>query len=139
MKEHAILAQDNTSDWLGISVQTAEPGHAVITMTVREEMLNGFGITHGGMIFAFADTCFAMTCNDPAGSAETITVAQGADVNFVSSPRAGATLTAEGRLLATTGRSGLCDITVTDDQENLVAHFRGRSRTIPARKKGAQV
>lgn len=138
MPEHALLKNDNTSDWLGIEVHLAQPGHAVISMVVRDEMLNGFGITHGGMIFAFADTCFAMTCNDPAGSEDTITVAQGVDINFISSPRAGAKLTAEGKLLATTGRSGLCDITVTDDQDNLVAHFRGRSRTIPARKKGAQ-
>lgn len=136
--KHVMLQNDNASERLGIEVITAEPGHAVISMVVREEMLNGFGIAHGGMIFAFADTCFAMTCNDPAGCAETITVAQGVDINFLSSPRLGSRLTAEGKVLASTGRSGLSDITVTDDQGNLIAHFRGRSRTIPNRQKGAQ-
>src|SRR5690625_4569948 len=94
-------------------------------------MLNGFEIAHGGIIFAFADTIFAWACNSPDGDGSTITVAQGVDVNFVSSPKAGATLTGIGNRRANYGRSGLDDITVYDDSDQLVAGLRGRSRTIP--------
>lgn len=128
------MGRDPSADWLGIEVEHAEDGHAVMHMTVRPEMLNGFGTAQGGMIFAFADACFAWVCNDPAGDGSTITVAQGADVNFVSSPRAGQRLRAEGRRVAQYGRSGLYDIQVTDDAGGLVATFRGRSRTVPQRR-----
>src|SRR5699024_4131541 len=106
-------------------------GYAKGQMQVREDMLNGFEIAHGGMVFAFADSIFAWTCNDPNGDGSTITVAQGVDVNFLSSPAAGTVLTAVGRTRATSGRSGLCDITVRDDNDALIAEFRGRYRTIP--------
>ena len=135
MPHHPVLTGDRASEWLGITVERADPGHSVITMPVREEMLNGFGIVHGGMIFALADSCFAMTCNDPASDGSTITVAQGVDINFLSSGRAGQTLVAEGCLIATTGRSGLCDITVSTEDGSVIAQFRGRSRTVPNRQK----
>ena len=135
MSHHPVLTGDRASEWLGITVERADPGHSVITMPVREEMLNGFGIVHGGMIFALADSCFAMTCNDPASDGSTITVAQGVDINFLSSGHAGQTLVAEGRLIATTGRSGLCDITVSTEDGSVIAQFRGRSRTVPNRQK----
>lgn len=135
MPDHPVLAQDKASEWLGITVHTAERGHALISMDVREEMLNGFGIAHGGMVFALGDSCFALACNDPAGDGSTVTVAQGVDINFMRSPRLGETLTAEGREIATTGRSGLYDITITDSSGALVAQFRGRSRTVPNRQK----
>lgn len=130
---HPLMGRDPASDWLGIEVVHAEYGNVTMHMTVREEMLNGFGIAHGGMVFAFADTCFAWVCNDPEGDGSTITVAQGVDVNFMSSPRAGQRLTAVGRVVAQAGRSGLYDIEVTDDAGRLVAQFRGRSRTVPRR------
>lgn len=135
MPNHPILRGDKTSEWLGITVHRADPGHAVISMTVREEMLNGFGIVHGGMIFSLADSCFAMACNDPTGDGSTITVAQGVDINFISSARVGQTLTAEGREIATTGRSGLYDLCVTAEDGSVIAQFRGRSRTVPNRQK----
>ena len=130
---HPTMGHDPAAEWLGIEVEHAAYGDVTLHMTVREEMLNGFGIAHGGMVFAFADTCFAWVCNDPEGDGSTITVAQGVDVNFMSSPRAGQRLTAVGRVVARTGRSGLYDIEVTDDTGRLVAQFRGRSRTIPRR------
>ena len=135
MPDHPMLADDRTSEWLGIRVHRSEFGHAVISMTLRDEMLNGFGIAHGGMVFSLADTCFAMACNDPTGDGSTITVAQGVDINFISSARVGQTLTAEGREIATTGRSGLYDMRVTAEDGSVIAHFRGRSRTVPNRQK----
>ncbi|WP_346845504.1 hydroxyphenylacetyl-CoA thioesterase PaaI [uncultured Rothia sp.] len=130
---HAILKNDPATVWMGIEVLLAEYGHAIITMTLREEMLNGFGIAHGGMIFAFADTAFALSCNKPEGDSETITVAAGADINFISSGRAGETLTADAKVREQFGRSGLYDITVTGEYGRAIAEFRGRSRTIPHR------
>lgn len=127
-----VLRGDRASEWLGVVVEVAEKDHARIRMTLRGEMMNGFGMTHGGMVFAFADSCFALTCNDPGGDGSTITVASGVDVNFLAGTRAGQTLIAEGRLVAAAGRSAVYDITVTTDDGTPVAAFRGRSRTIPA-------
>lgn len=128
--QHVMLHQDQCSAWLGITVENAEPGHARISMSIRPEMTNGFGIIHGGMVFTLADTCFAMACNDPSGEADTITVASGADIQFLRPAHTGETLTATAREQATTGRSGVYDVTVTRGEE-LIALFRGRSRTIP--------
>lgn len=128
---HPILEGDAASAWMGLTVETAEKDHAVVRMTVRDEMVNGFGITHGGMIFAFADSCFALTCNDPEADGSTITVASGVDVNFLAPTTAGQSLVAEGRLVSRAGRSGVYDITVTTEDGAVVAVFRGRSRTIP--------
>ena len=129
--DHPAWGHDRASEWLGVTITEYAPGYAKGHMPVREDMLNGFNIAHGGMVFALADSIFAWTCNSPDGDGSTITVAQGADINFVSSPQLGTILTATGHLRASTGRSGLYDITVVDDQGNLVAEFRGRSRTIP--------
>ncbi|WP_051427376.1 hotdog fold thioesterase [Arthrobacter sp. H20] len=130
---HPILEQDHASRWLGIDVVDLTDGHAVITMRLRPEMLNGFGIAHGGMVFAFADSAFALACN-PVGETDTITVASGADVTFLASARAGDLLTATATRRGMAGRSGLYDISITaadDGGDRAIAEFRGRSRTIP--------
>ena len=83
---HPILENDYASEWMGIEVLALSDGHATIRMTLRQEMLNGFGMAHGGMIFAFGDTAFALACNPihPAPCEEnTITVASGVDINFL--------------------------------------------------------
>ena len=137
---HPMLEKDYASQWLGIEVTHLGDGEATATMRVREEMLNGFGIAHGGMIFAFADTVFALACN-PADETETITVASGVDINFMSSALPGEQLTAVAHRNSTTGRSGIYDITITASDDagtsgdgRLVAIFRGRSRTVPSRR-----
>ena len=60
---HPILKDDYASEWMGIEVVALDDGHATIRMALRQEMLNGFGMAHGGMIFAFGDTAFALACN----------------------------------------------------------------------------
>lgn len=121
---------DRAAEWLGFEIAEYGEGYAQAHMVVREEMLNGFDIAHGGMVFAFADTCFAWACNNPDGDGSTITVTQGADINFMASPTAGTTLTAVGVRYPGTGRSGLCDVTITDDKDRVIAQFRGRYRTL---------
>lgn len=133
---HPILEKDHASRWLGIEVLQLADGHATISMRLREEMLNGFGIAHGGMVFAFADSAFALACN-PIGETETITVASGVDINFLAPALPGDLLTAVADRRAGAGRSGLYDISITaandDGDTRLIAEFRGRSRTVPSK------
>ena len=135
--QHAVLTNDYASEWLGINVVHVSEGEATITMTLRREMLNGFGIGHGGMIFALADTAFAMACNPAEGSEDTVTVASGVDINFMKPGLPGRLLTAEATRRHQSGRSGLYDIqirqTTPEGGEEIVAEFRGRSRTVPKR------
>ncbi|MCW4464057.1 hydroxyphenylacetyl-CoA thioesterase PaaI [Glutamicibacter sp. MNS18] len=132
---HAILTDDYATQWMGIELLAVGEGTATISMQLRQEMLNGFGIAHGGMVFALADTAFALSCNPAEGSDETITVASGVDINFLKPGIPGRTLTAHGQRVAQQGRSGVYDIKVTQTtphgEDELLAVFRGRSRTIP--------
>ncbi|MEW1980600.1 hydroxyphenylacetyl-CoA thioesterase PaaI [Citricoccus sp. NPDC079358] len=134
---HAILQNDPASEWMGIEVEAIADGHAVITMTLRQEMLNGFGIAHGGMVFALADSAFALACNPAEGSDETVTVASGVDMNFLKPGIPGRLLTAVADRRQQNGRSGLYDIQVRqslpEGGTEVIAEFRGRSRTIPKR------
>ncbi|MFF2843248.1 hotdog fold thioesterase [Paenarthrobacter sp. NPDC057981] len=141
---HHILTNDYASEWMGIEVLKLDDGHATIRMHLRQEMLNGFGMAHGGMIFAFGDTAFALACNPASPTpeeADSITVASGVDINFIKPAFQGQVITAVANQRASTGRSGLYDIQIfaaapdapstADDQPGeLIAEFRGRSRTI---------
>ncbi|WP_104086392.1 hydroxyphenylacetyl-CoA thioesterase PaaI [Arthrobacter sp. GMC3] len=131
---HPMLTHDHASEWLGIEVLHLGDGQATIAMTLRPEMMNGFGITHGGMIFAFADSAFALACNPADGDGSTVTVAAGVDVNFLAPSRAGQRITAVATRRQQQGRSGLYDVQIlSDDGATVIAEFRGRSRTIPNR------
>ncbi|MGQ7310720.1 hydroxyphenylacetyl-CoA thioesterase PaaI [Microbacterium arabinogalactanolyticum] len=121
----AMMQRDAASASLGMVVELDEPGRAVVSMPVREDMLNGFAITHGGLVFTLADTAFAIACNED----ERVTVAAGADITFLKSTGAGQTLTATAAKRVVSGRTGLYDVTVTDETGDLVAEFRGRSIT----------
>lgn len=125
--EHArrMIAGDRASAMLGMVVVTAEPGRAVVRMTVRADMLNGFQIAHGGLVFALADTAFALACNET----DEVTVAAGADIAFLATAHEGDELTATAERRARSGRSGLYDVRVTDAGGRIIAEMRGRSRT----------
>ena len=75
MNEH-----DQAARMLGMVIERSMPGEAVVSMVLRDDMMNGFGITHGGLVFALADTAFAYACNED----EYVTVAQGADISFLA-------------------------------------------------------
>ena len=121
----AMMQRDAASASLGMVVELDEPGRAVVSMPVREDMLNGFAITHGGLVFTLADTAFAIACNED----ERVTVAAGADITFLKSTGACQTLTETAVKRVVSGRTGLYDVTVTDETGDLVAEFRGRSIT----------
>lgn len=120
-----MMRRDRASAALGMTVEVDEPGRSVVSMVVRDDMVNGFAITHGGLVFALADTAFALACNED----ERMTVAAGADITFLKSTRAGQTLTATAVRRVVSGRTGLYDVTVRDETGDAVAEFRGRSTT----------
>ncbi|WP_159945409.1 MULTISPECIES: hydroxyphenylacetyl-CoA thioesterase PaaI [unclassified Nocardiopsis] len=124
-----MFEADRASKNLGMRLVEATEGRAVVEMTVGPLMLNGHGIAHGGFVFTLADTAFACACNvDGRG----VTVASGADVTFVASAREGDLLVATAQERTVFGRSGLYDVTVRRGEE-VVAEFRGRSRTLSPR------
>ena len=122
-----MWADDVASRALGMEAVVVETDHAVVRLTVRDDMVNGHGICHGGYVFALADSCFALACNSQGRR----TVAAGADVSFTAPSRLGDVLLAEGRVRTAYGRSGITDVTVTREADGeVVAEFRGRSRTL---------
>jgi acyl-CoA thioesterase len=127
-----MMASDAASRMLGIELLDYGEGWARAQMPVRNDMVNGHGICHGGLIFALADTAFACACN----SWGPVTVAAGADIVFVAPARLGDLLVAESRVRARYGRHGVYDIAVTRDGGQLVAEFRGRSHELAERRPG---
>ncbi len=121
----AMMARDVASRALGIELIEAGEGRAVTRMTVHEDMLNGHGLAHGGLIFALADTAFGCACN----SFGPVTVGSSADIVFIAPARAGDVLQADAVLRTRFGRSGLYDVTVRRDDE-VIAEFRGRSHQL---------
>ena len=123
----AMFAGDRASkDFMGMELVTCEPGRAVMRMTVREPMLNGHDICHGGMIFTLADSTFAYACN----SRNHATVASGCSIEFLRPAHAGDVLTCEGREQVLQGRHGVYDMAVTNQRGEVVALFRGKSTQI---------
>jgi acyl-CoA thioesterase len=120
-----MLDDDLASRSLGMRLVDAGPGHATVSMTVTEAMVNGHALAHGGYVFLLADTAFACACN----SHGPVTVAAGADITFVASARLGDELWARAVERVVYGRSGIYDVTVTRADE-VIAEFRGRSRTL---------
>jgi len=121
---------DAASRALGMELVAVSPGRAVVTMTVRPDMVNGWEVCHGGLIASLADSAFAVACN----SRGQVTVASGFDVSFLESGRLGDVLVATAEERALRGRSGLYDVTVVRGGESgdgtVVAEFRGRSRSL---------
>jgi acyl-CoA thioesterase len=120
-----MFAADRASTTLGIELVELSVGRAVARMTVTDAMINGHDIAHGGYVFLLADTAFACACND-GGS---VTVAAGADIDFLAPAHLGDVLIATAVERSRRGRSGIYDVTVRRGDE-VVAEFRGRSRTL---------
>lgn len=125
-----MLADDAASRMLGLRITEIAPGRAVATMTVREDMLNGFAICHGGLIATLADSAFAFACN----ARNALTVASGFGIDILKSAKLGDLLTATAEETSLAGRTGLYDITVKNQHGELIAVFRGRSHRLGDRK-----
>jgi acyl-CoA thioesterase len=122
----AMWAQDTASAALGMELVDVGPGRARLRMPVTQSMVNGHATAHGGLVFTLADSAFAVACNTHG----VVTVASGADITFVAPARLGDVLLAEAVEQATFGRSGVTDVRVTNQDGDLVALFRGRSRSL---------
>ncbi|MCK0510346.1 hydroxyphenylacetyl-CoA thioesterase PaaI [Aromatoleum buckelii] len=120
---------DPTLKGFGIGVEAIGPGYAKMTMTVRKDMLNGFGICHGGFITLLADSAFAYSCN----SYNEMTVASGISLDFMAPGRPGDVLIAEAKELFVAGRTGVYDVSVVNQKGELLAMMRGKSYRLKGR------
>ena len=125
VRDH-LWAGDRASRGLGMAVAAIGPGSCTMTMTVREDMINGHGSCQGGLVTALADSCFAFACN----AYNEITVAAGFDVQLVAPGRLGDELTATAVEASRTGRLGVYDVDVRNQRGERVCLFRGRSYTM---------
>lgn len=123
----AMWRDDKASQGLGMEILEVGPGNAKLVMPVTERMLNGHGTCHGGFIFSLADSAFAFACNSHGQPA----VAQHCSVTYITPGRLGMRLIADARERQRGERSGIYDITVRDEAGNVIAEFRGHSRTLP--------
>jgi acyl-CoA thioesterase len=125
VRDH-MWATDRASQGLGMEVAAIGPGTCTMTMTVREDMLNGYGTCQGGLLAALADSCFAFACN----AYNEITVASGFNVEIVAPGRPGDVLTATAVEVSKAGRMGVYDVDVRNQRGERVVAFRGRSYTL---------
>jgi len=121
-----MFANDRAAKNLGMEVVEVSPGNASVAMTVRGHMLNGHDICHGGLIATLADTAFAYACN----SYNELTVASGFSIDLMAPGREGDVLTARSFEVSKAGRTGVYDCEITNQRNERIAVFRGRSYTI---------
>ena len=121
-----MYANDRATQGLGMTVSAIGPGSASVTMTVREDMLNGHAICHGGFIATLADSAFAFACN----AYNELTVASGFSIDLMAPARLGDVLTARCAEVSKAGRTGVYDVEVTNQRGERLAVFRGRSYTL---------
>jgi acyl-CoA thioesterase len=116
-----MMENDLFSQWLGIEVLEIKEGYSKIKMTIRNEMINGLGVVHGGITFSLADSAFAFACNNR----NNLSVALDTSINFIKPVHPGDVLIAEARELHNGKSTGLYHISVSNQKEHIVAMFKG--------------
>jgi acyl-CoA thioesterase len=116
-----MMRDDLFSQWLGIKVLNVKEGYSKIQITLRDEMINGFGIIHGGIPFSLADSAFAFACNNR----NNLSVALDTSITFTKATKPGDTLIAEAKELHNGRSTGLYLITITNQHQEQVALFKG--------------
>lgn len=116
-----MMENDEFSQWLGIKVLEVREGYSKIQMTIRKEMVNGFGIVHGGIPFSLADSAFAFACNNR----NILSVALDTSINFIKPVSINDVLTAEAKELHNGKSTGLYSVSITNQNNHLVAQFKG--------------
>lgn len=116
-----MMKDDLFSQWLGIQIIEIKEGYSEIKMSVRNEMINGLGIVHGGIAFSLADTAFAFACN----SRNNVSVALDTSINFLKPVLPGDELIAEAKEIHNGKSTGLYQITITNQRSHIVAMFKG--------------
>jgi acyl-CoA thioesterase len=122
-----MYERDPASQALGMRLDEIRPGYARMSMPVGGDMLNGHGSCHGGYIFMLADSAFAFACN----SHNFNTVGAGCTIDYLAPAREGDLLSAEGVEQALLGKTGVYDITVTNQEGRKIALLRGKSHRVP--------
>ena len=122
----AMYDRDPASQALGMRLNEIRPGYALMTMEVRNDMLNGHQTCHGGYIFMLADSAFAFACN----SHNQNTVGAGCTIDYIAPGREGEMLVAEAIEQALTGKTGVYDVKVSNQDGRLIALFRGKSHRV---------
>jgi acyl-CoA thioesterase len=125
----SLYADDRASQALGIQIIEVAPGRVRIEMTVRPDMVNGYGMCHGGIVFAFADSAFAFACNSQGEAM----VAAGASIEFLAPTPLGERVTATAAEISRSPRHGIYDVAVSDAGGKVLAEFRGRCARLRAR------
>jgi len=121
-----MYERDPASQGLGMQLLEIRPGYARMSMTVRDDMLNGHATCHGGYIFMLADSAFAFACN----SHNFNTVGAGCTIDYLAPGRPGDVLVAEAVEQALQGKTGVYDVAVTDQDGRTIALFRGKSHRV---------
>jgi len=126
----AMWSRDHVAKAMGMTLEEVKPGYARLSMVIRQDMVNGHAICHGGMVFTLADTAFAYSCN----SYNLNTVASACHIDFLAPSHLGSTLVAEGVERSQGGRTGVYDVTVSAVDSagvaKTIALFRGKSARI---------
>jgi acyl-CoA thioesterase len=122
----AMLANDKASGLIGLRLIDIDEGHAEMALNVEPHHTNGHGICHGGITYTLADTAFALACNSRNQS----TLSMHNIISYMAPGHVGDTLTARASEVTLTGRNGIYDVKVTNQNNDLIAEFRGMSRAI---------
>lgn len=117
----AMLAKDHFTEWLGIIIDEHRAGYCRLHFTVRKEMLNGFGIAHGGILFSVADSAFAFACN----SYGRLSVALDVTISFIRTAKEGDIIAVEAKEVHCGNRTGFYDVTVSNALGEIIAVFKG--------------
>ena len=116
-----MMAEDKFSQWLGIETVLIEQGHCILKMKIREEMVNGFGISHGGIAFSFADSALAFASN----AYGRLSVALECSISFAIAVKVGDELICEARELSLTNKTGTYHMEISNQKNEKVAFFKG--------------
>ena len=121
-----MFQQDTCAQAMGMHIDAVDAGYAQVSMTVGPQMLNGHQTCHGGQLFSLADTAFAYACNSQGLAA----VASAASIDFLRPAFVGELLTATARVKHQGKLTGVYDIEIVNQQQKVVALFRGKSHRI---------
>jgi len=116
-----MLEKDNFSRWMGIIVDEYREGYCLLHYIITEDMLNGFGIVHGGIIFSGADSAFAFACN----SQGILSVALDVHISFIKAGKVGDSMSVVAKEIHTGNKTSFYDITTTNDRAEIIAVFKG--------------
>ncbi|MBX7163709.1 MAG: hotdog fold thioesterase [Saprospiraceae bacterium] len=116
-----MYSKDGFSEWLGISCVLAEESHCILKMSIRPEMLNGFGIAHGGIVYSLCDSAFAFCCN----SHNRISVSIETNISHTKPIHQGDNITAEAKMVSQSNKIGNYEVIARNQSDEIVAIFKG--------------